>query len=1149
MLSFASIGAIALAEIRTIRRLSRTWTFVVISCLIVVLSFVVMANTHATASAYSSTAGILGPRFQLSTYFTYLLFVFQIGVVFLAFDIYTRDVRERISDVIHSRPFSNLDLLIGRLLGITCFLVLVAYILVLVLASATFVLGHFDVSFKNTVEPYSTFSFLLLDLAPSLALCASLTIFLSLLLRLRFFIALLVITMLIGYAAVAALLPTYLFQPLASMTATVIPISDLTPQFGNGLVLWQRCSTIFLVAGLLALAAVLYPRKDEISKGIMLAAGIGCLLIGVGIRAVLVANAIATANEYDRLASVHEGLSTNSRADVVHLSGSVTIDPGGSLDVDYEISFTAPHEVGALMFAFNPGFEMESLVIDGQKVPYDFDDGLIRISSNSENSGEIHRLAISARGIPDVSFGYFDSKLNVNRQSAHQSRSLTLLGTEHAINHEDYVALTPAIKWYPTAGSAFHDENYELVRRDQFTLDLEVSVPAGWTIAGPGAPVERARNGHTSLRFAPAASLPDIALFGARFERVSTSIAGVKFQALFSPKHTSNVELFAQAIPVLEKRIDEMFAKAKDLGIPYPYEMLSVVEIPRSLRTYGGGWRMDNRHAYPGVFLVRETGFPTTNFGANLEVNSESESGTEHIAELFFEVIDTYFENDLSGGNPYITVTQNLFDFQTYPHGEGAHALAHLTSVLTSRLITARSGFFSTYYLGSQWGASEVQGFAIVAGLNLGESQHITDRAREWAINMPPVWEKIQSTSLADLDFNSESQLSLNALTLKCDAIADALISGLAERELANLLSTIRSRFAGKTYTVDDFRRIAHELQVDIDSVVGDWIFDHKLPGFQLYSPEVVRLTDTELGEPVYQTTFYLTNEEPTPGMFKLSFDERRETGVLPAAANQIPTLRVDGNSYSQVALHSEYPISYVRLHPYLSLNRETLEIEVDEPVSYEPSSTPRLPLISSVDWRPQQNDSVIIDDLDKGFSVHGQTPLDVPKPPWFIQLNELLEQREYSVKKPFDQGLPSWGYGGPIGELVLWHRESKRTAWGRYRKTAAVALPGDGSNKATFSATLPEKGRWHLDYHFPIGQKRLGIESRPPKRGNYYITIRNGEQMRSIEFDVSIAPHGWNRLGEYLFDDFEVDVSIVNRGETLVYADAIRWTRTSRPD
>lgn len=1161
MINAASIWAIALAEMRTARRLARTWVFIIIACLVAAGQFINLTMTHAVSSSISASAGLLGPRFLMAAASAALLFVFQLGIIFLAFDVRSRDMRDRIAGVLDSRPFTNLELLIGRLAGVTLLLVIPSLLMVVFLTLGSYLLFVFDAPFGDVIEPYSVLSFLVLDLVPNLAFWGALTIFFAVLVRLRFIVVVLMLVFVISFYNLSLQLPTYMLEPVATITSAVIYPSDLAPGFVNGLVLWQRFAILLIIGGLLAVSALLYPRPDGQSKLVVLGSGAACLAIGLGIFTVLVQNALDSRASFERLALLHSGYSDEPRADIVHLSGEIAIDPGDELELKYEIAFRAPEATQReLLFAFNPGLQITEATLDGEVAAYQFEDGLLRLQFVKSDATDSHLLTIAAHGYPDTSFGYFDSKLNVYSQTAVQGQALALLGFENAVFHDSYVGLTPAIKWYPTAGSAYAEDNYEHMPRDQFTVDLKVTVPKDWMVAGPGSRETLETGEQTKFRFAPQATVPEIALFGSRFVRRSINIAGVEFELLFSPKHTRNLELFVDAIPILEREIGLMFTEAQELGLAYPYELFSLVEVPSFLRTYGGGWRMDSVHALPGIMMIRESGFPTARFENNLEPTREMEAEEDYMAELQFRLLDTYFQNDVSGGNPYITASRNFLNYQTYPTGKGADALAYVTNALVARVVHGRTGFFSIYFSGNQAGMQLTLGNAMSYGFS-DRIRRFAEDLRTMAVNRPSVWEGIITTALSDVNLHADPQKALNVITLKGEAVADSLKDSLSSEDIGRLLSTLRSRHAGGSYTFDDFQDTAAELQIDIESIVGDWLNERELPGFQLYQPEVVRLMDDSLGVPEYQTTFYLTNEEPAPGLVSITFEERRR-GEAREGANKIPPLQVPAESYSQVALHSEYAIDRISVRPYLSLNRETIEIEVEEPESWDPQPLEKLPLITSVDWRPPIHDYIVVDDLDDGFFVTGEEDRDSPMPGFGLWMMRTFMGGFLNTE--LDQGLPALGVGGAtlMGE-VAWYRDTKAEAWGTYRHTTATSFWGGGDAQANFRTRLSSNGRWQLEYHFPVESDRRGRSLRNRRNvgavgfqvnfggvrpeGSYAITIKDGKREIPVEFDSSIASYGWNRLGEFLLEQREVDVSISNGGGSIIYADAVRWTPIER--
>ena len=90
--------------------------------LAVCLSFFWFVNSgvnHASSGWISFWASFPAPRFLMSQVGMFLLLVFLFGVIFLAFDIRARDRRERMLEVLDSRPLCNVELLFGRVLGVS----------------------------------------------------------------------------------------------------------------------------------------------------------------------------------------------------------------------------------------------------------------------------------------------------------------------------------------------------------------------------------------------------------------------------------------------------------------------------------------------------------------------------------------------------------------------------------------------------------------------------------------------------------------------------------------------------------------------------------------------------------------------------------------------------------------------------------------------------------------------------------------------------------------------------------------------------------------------------------------------------------------------------------------------------------------------
>ncbi len=112
------ILAIARAEIRSIRRLVRYWMFSILSVAITFLIYLRYAGIHGFVSRFSATVGAGAPRYLMAFMGIFLMAIFLLGLIFLAFDVRARDERERIAEVLDVRPLSNPELLVGRGLGL-----------------------------------------------------------------------------------------------------------------------------------------------------------------------------------------------------------------------------------------------------------------------------------------------------------------------------------------------------------------------------------------------------------------------------------------------------------------------------------------------------------------------------------------------------------------------------------------------------------------------------------------------------------------------------------------------------------------------------------------------------------------------------------------------------------------------------------------------------------------------------------------------------------------------------------------------------------------------------------------------------------------------------------------------------------------------
>ena len=1133
---FHDFLAVALAERRSAWRLTRTWLFSCLIFFIGLLLYGLHAALHAVGSSMSASIGIFNPHFILPGLALLLLLMFVVALIFLAFDVRARDTRERMAEVLDSRPVDNLTMLAGRLAG----LVFVAWLPLLLLGLLIQAFGSIavmaDWPFGETIEANSLLAFLFIDAPTTLALWGAVVVLLAVVIGNRLIVALAALALVAAWAYAGWKIPVYLAPAITGLTGSQLA-SDVLPRFGSGALLGQRAALVLAAVGFVVLAAALHPRPASGARGKLLGIGAALVLLGGLCIAGIMATATAAMRERADWLSHHEARSTTPRPTLDRVTGQVRVAPGESLDLQLEYALTMPNGakgssergLDTLTFSLNPGMEVRALTLDGEDAHFEHNQGLlvVKLPEGGSPNAEL-TLAIEARGVPNPAFAYLDSALDVSRMNA-DAGNLMLLGTDACLFDDDYVALMPGAFWMPLPGAAVTGGG-KRQGADHFTVDLRVRVPSDWLVAGPG----RREGSAGYFRFRPTAPVPAVALLTAPFARRAMNVAGIELELLISPGHMRNVELFHRAAEPLRARLEELFQTAARLGLPYPYGALSAVEVPAHLRTYGGGWRLPSVQALPAIVLLREYGFPTSRFG-DLEW---LEDGQDRDNALF-ELLDSFFENDVTGGNPVYGAVRNVLAFQTAAQGPGAVALDFVAHDLATQLVTGRrSGFFSPHALGERAGSQELFDSMLVTFYE-HEAGSFSDNYAA-STRKPSVWDSALGTALRDLD-TSDPKLAMNVLWLKGPEIAQIIVDGLGRETAAAVLAELRRRHAGGGYTLADLNAAGAAVGANLPELLGDWLGDAALPGYLVSSATANRLADDEQGVPRHQIRVHVRNGEPVSGLVRLGYSQRTNAGEIGDRTNPI---RVPANSSVEIGLIAETVPEQLWIAPYLSLNRYPMNIPVTE-VSRDAMGAEPLIGHQASDWRPDNAGGIYVDDLDPQFAVEYANPENAP------------DQSPSDWTEPpldMDQGLPKYVQFAP---WFGWTRQEAPRAWGKYRRTLARAPSADGAAKAVFSATLPAAGRWRLEYHLPqldewasvfidVGPSgaRAESKSRPMRgQGRYDMRLVVAGEEEELEFDGAAGEPGWNHIGDYDLPAGEVRLAVSNQTSgRVVLADAIRW-------
>lgn len=1087
------------------------------------------ASAHARFGSGSS--GRFGPRFLIGELGVYLIWLLLLGAVFMALDLRNTDRRARIAEALDARPVSNIAMVAGRVLGLVAAIALPVLGTAAVLQILGFAARATDFWMGDPIEPVSLASFVLLDVLIGLFAWCATVLLLSAALRNR-------LAVLVAAGALLALqlwaistVPVYLLPAVSVVSSTVGWASDIVVQFADLDRLLQRGAVLVLGIGICILAAASHPRGDGCrTRNVVLGVAIALAAIA-GLGSVAVRGIETVEQRSDWLAVHREAVARegNTRPDIERITGTVRIDPGDLLRIDIDLHIRIGNQVpDPLVFSFNPGMRVLELRLRNDAA-YTHESGLLTVAAADHlSTGSTTVMSLRAEGIPDPDFGYLDSAVDWRMRPS--TNLIKYLGTEASVFHRSYVALTPAVHWLPASGANVDREDPSRREPDFFDLDLVVEVPDGWLVAGPGrGPGDAAAPGRH--RFRPNLAVQEAALFASDFERRAVQVRGIELELLISPQHLPNLDYYAEAGEAIEDFLAEWFADLDGMGLPYPEKTLSLVEVPLSLRTYRGGWRLDPVRA-PGTLLLREEGLPTWRPGYYDRFRTDDDRGTRIARRLVL-----YFLNDWNGGNAFQGLAGNLLA-ATSPTGRGAVALDVVTRDLAHRVFdptgpdgslwfTAHAFDTDAHFGAPLWDAATGFASGTVAGLLRGRS-------------LPEVWDDAGRIPLVDVDGWDAPHRGFSLLSLRGRAMESVIIGTAGVTQTGALLGKLRRRYAGQSFTMEDFLALVGETRNDVADILDATLHQAGLPGFLASPAEVVRLSDDDAGKPRYQVKVHVRNGEPVAGWLQLArYDMVWGEG---------DPVRVPGNSAVEIGRIYDTPPDQLWLIPYLSLNRWHIRLALADPEPpYSPGeegfdgSRPSM-------WRPPSVDGIVVDDLDPGFGWRS-----APARPsrWS------LIDRYRDWPDTLDHGLPRYAR-----QAGAWIRFDVASAWGKYRRTIAWAGPGDGDYHVSFSAELPP-GRWRLDYHLP--ERRIperwpgGVErtmyATVGSMAMTLVALESADRVSdtaetrikewTLDFDAALGETGWNKLGEFDLPGGEVRLEVSNRtnGHGVV-ADAIRWRR-----
>ncbi len=1159
----------ALHEMRALRRLLRTHIFVWIAMSISTGYFLVVTLSHMHDGSNIPMLSVISPRYIMSFLGSSFIALFCIGVLLLTFDQIKRDQITRIHEVMSSKPVRDIELLTGRLLGVSITLAVPMISFLLSIFIYGMIAEVYSIEFGEPIELWSVVSFVLLDIVPNFVFFGSLVIVLSLLLKSRLLALLLTFGCLFALFWLNSRLSLDVSKPLQTVSGDVIFPSELIPTLLTPMVVFNRIALLLMSAGFLFWSSCLLLRvsPSRLRNSVMggLSFGLGLFVIGTMFGVQAFQN-----NRIQQWVEVHdEHFNPSAFPEVHEIRGSVAIKPGRTLmlDLKLDVSVDVDQDVDFIVFSLNPGYHISDLVVAGEEVvDHKFNHGLLKIPKRYFNA-DLNELEITAKGRPNSRFAYLDTVDILSKIVGPNVRQLRQLGTENAIFRPNFVVLPPGIKWYPTSGTATNEDAWELRKRDFFTLNIDVSVPLRWLVAGPAKRETLDDDKQAKYRFQQSSPIPEFALVSSQFKSASIEAEGISFELFYAHVHRKQFERYARLGDSVRQWIKWRLDTIRPQGFDYPYQSFTLVEVPSTLRVFGGGSEMDTVMCPPGVVMIRESNMPTTRIknrfeGSRQEVMEEYNMTEEQYNGTVVGSIGAYLAHPMFESNVHLGLSRSLIMHQTTATGDGAFALNTLLDLLASSL----SNYFRDSFDFQLTSNPSIFNFGSIEPIKIIRSFRGDDEGKipfdvvrrvHRMRSAPDVWDTVATSSLFTPVDGKNRDLKVRALKLRTQRFEKLLRDSLGSSNVTPFVLDLKNRFRGETITFEDFNAVVAEHGVDLTELASDLMRTADLPGFLASNPSMLQLESVE--QPKYETSFAIQNNEEVPGPVKLSVTYQNGDDYLGRYGGQahpsLLTMLVGANKTLQVVIESSNPVRQILVEPYLSLNRMNLLLALPESDHFREqelvgNDKPFIKSITEIDQLPgASNTSITIDDLDPGFSI-----VELGRTSSSTNVFSQFFRRLFGTKDvPMDQGLPKYSLFD-YSEQIGWHRTTDPSAFGRYRHTFVIARQGNGLAFAKFHTTLPTSGKWELEYHLPNstlfeevsafgsgGSQTVGLFV-----GRVYFEIRRGSTTTSKTLDVPNLTSGWHSIGTIDLPAEEIAVLVSNKSDELhmvVLSDAIRWT------
>src|SRR6056297_180327 len=686
MPSFKKINTVARFESKTLMRSWFLRIFAIIALLVLLFFNIALSQQDFSPRIFRGLPTNI-------PYATLLIFnvIQAIIAVFLATDFMKRDKKQDTAEVIFVRPISNGEYIWGKIYGnLRVFLALNLIILVIPLI---FTLVTKDMSF----DPLGYGLYFALISIPTLLFIFGLSFFLMAWIKNQA----VVLLILLGYIALTLFYLSDKFYYIFDYMSFNIPMiwSEFTGLANSSRILLHKGLYISLGISLVFFTVLLMKRLRQSHSNYLFSITGGLLFLGIATW--LAANHVDKELDMRRFREKLINLNDQYLQEKLPTIGRYNLElqhQGQRVKIRADMMVHNPgsDDLDTLLFSLNPGFKLETCLIDDKESTYIQKEHLVIIERNLP-AGDSLRLNFQYSGHPDERVCYLDVPNQILFKGEHQT--LFRVPKRFSFIRSDYLMFTPELLWYPVPGTGFSSKNVAGFRKNFARYRLKVNPSEDLTVLSQGE-VSRRKDQWT---FRPDEPLTCMSVIAGKYQRDSLTAGGITYNIYYKEGHDFYRGFFTEIQDTIPSIVSDVMGNYEsELHLDYPYDELSIVEVPAHFYTYKKNFTLANEGSLPEMVLLKERAYTLNgaDFGRaikRIQRRRDADQTTEQMkVDLFRRFIHSNFiegEDFRMGwfGRSDVTGNTKIFpNFVSYCNDFGVKELPVMNPVL-ERYIESRS--------------------------------------------------------------------------------------------------------------------------------------------------------------------------------------------------------------------------------------------------------------------------------------------------------------------------------------------------------------------------------------------------------------------------------------------------------------------------